>query len=519
MVVADNTSTLVVNLSLRSVRIILITDNGQKLYEDWRPVRTSIHASSVEQNPTEWWELLLELFSTLALRTDLTSHIRYISVTSSALCLVAVGRSGNPLGHSIMVADTRATKEAEEMAERFAPYFQAARGVKADASFMMPKILWIARNEPERFKKTYKFLSANDYLIARLTGTYVTDYLTAQKCYYDPVTHTYHQEINTYCGVKTTQFPTVQDPGTLVGPLVPRVAKTLGVGHTIAVALSTYDAICALIGGTRYEEGELTTVCGTCSSYRMFTSSSIHSFSDNFLVQVMPSEERVIIGGSNNLEGGVIEWAKECFYGDSYQKDDDFLYSLMQSEAAESPPGARGIVFLPYLLGERIPFSDPYVRGMFFGIERFHKRPDIMRSVFEAVGYEAHMMVDEFEKNDISVLHMTMSGGVSQMETAVQIRADVLGIPIHVLSEVETTAFGAFICTLKARGLINHLSDGSAFITVKKTVIPNMHNHNAYSSLYLLFKQLYTANKSLFKRHAQVTAHIAKYRTNILEYL
>jgi xylulokinase len=514
-----NPFTLIINLSLRSIRVIIFDAAGKKQYEDWLPVRTSINGSHVEQDPDEWWDLLLQLFTNLSVKKDITRHIRFISVTSSALCLVMFDSSGNVLEKSIMVSDKRAEDESRILQEKFKSYFETHPGIRASASFMLPKILWLKRNQRNIFKKTALFLSSNDYLIYKLTGKKITDYLNAEKFYYDSEKKQYPVPMLRFIGITTSQLPSVVSPGTMVGPIYKKIISLFAVSQTIKVSVSTYDAICALAGSSTYKDGELNNVCGTCSSYRMFLKKTNVPQSTSLFIQQMPDEDRVIFGGSNNLEGGVLEWAKECFYGDSYLKDDSFLYPLMQEEAQKSELGARGILFIPYLLGERVPFSDSNVRGMFFGIERFTLRKDIIRSVFEAVSFQARMMVDEFEKNGIEISSVTMSGGVSQMPFAATIRADILGMPVHVLSEIETTALGAFIFTLKARKKIKSIREGKKFISVKKTHIPNMHHHNAYSSLFLLYKELYTTNKALFERKRMITDKIITYQKTVLENL
>jgi sugar (pentulose or hexulose) kinase len=237
------------------------------------------------------------------------------------------------------------------------------------------------------------------------------------------------------------------------------------------------------------------------------------------LEQELLSENLKIIGGSNNLEGGVLEWAKECFYAESYQRDDAFLYNLMQQEAWESSLGSVGLIFLPYLIGERLPISDAYVRGMFFGLERFHTRKDIIRSVFEATAFQAKLMVEEFEKTGIPIASIIMSGGVAKLPLAVQIRADVLGIPISVVAEIEATALGAFIFTQKALAKIKKLRDGRKFIKLHKQYLPNMHNHNCYAQLFVLYKELYLTNSQLFKRRNEVFKKVSHYQKKVLENL
>lgn len=511
--------TLIVNLSLRSIRIIIFSDSGEKVYEDWLPVRTSINGSQVEQDPNEWWELLQNLLETLSRKKNIASHIRYLSVTSSGLCLVMLDEKDRVLGKSIMVSDKRATAESIELQEKFPDFFEKNQNMRPIPSFMMPKILWLKRNDEKTFKNTAKYMASNDFLIYRLTGQFVTDYLNAEKMYYSVETGTYPAKMASHIGIHTKQLPRVVKIGTKVGTVQETLQQMLGAREPISVSVSTYDAVCALIGSSTYEPGELNNVCGTCSSYRMFLSKRYEITGSTLIFQTLPEEQSFIVGGSNNLEGGVLEWAKECFYGDSYLKDDNFLYGLMQKEAEKSKLGAGGIIFLPYLLGERVPFSDPHVRGMFFGIERSTRRSDIIRSVYEAVAFQARLMIDEFETNGVEVSSITMSGGVAKMPLAAKIRSDVLGMPVHVLSEIETTAMGAFILVSKAEGKIISIREGTKHVKVKKTYIPNMHNHNAYSSLFLLYKQLYTTNKALFEQKQAITEKIITYQKTVLQNL
>lgn len=511
--------TLVINLSLRSIRTIIFNDSGEKIYEDWLPVRTYINGSSVEQDPNEWWELLIQLLNKVFVDPAFNKYIHYLTVTSSALSLVMVGSAGQVLDKAMMASDKRAVEESKELEEKFKDYFIENTAFKADPSFLMPKILWIKRNKKHIFQKVKYFMSSNDFLIYKLTGKVITDQLIAQKFYFDFQKDTYPSSLLKHIGISKKDLPSVQNPGTIAGNIADDVKKLFNIKHNILTIISTYDAICALLGSSTYKEGELNNVCGTCSSYRFFSKEAVSLIKKNLILQQLPSEKVTIVGASNDLEGGVLEWAKECFYGDSYLKDDNFLYGLMQKEAEESGLGAGGIIFIPYLLGERMPFQDRTVRGLFFGIERFHSRRDIIRSVFEGISFQAKIMLEAFEQNGFNIASVNMSGGLAKLSLAAQTRADVLGIPVHVLSEVETTALGAFLFTQKARKKIAFIEEGKKFIKIKKTFIPNMHNHNCYASLFLLYRKMYNSNKELFEQRRQTLDRILHYRKKVLENL
>lgn len=513
-----NNFTLIINLSLSSVKVLIFDDRGRKVHENWLPVRTYINGASVEQDPNEWWQSLLELLRKIFSIKDFSSYIQFMTVTSSSSCLVMLDKNGNVLEKSFMVSDKRALSESKFLESAYGHLFHKTT-LHPEPSLMIPKVLWLKRNKKAVFSKVAKFMSANDFIIYKLTGEFLTDELNAEKFFYDIKNNSYPNEILRYLDLSPKHFPKVVSPGTIGGEVIEKLKKELNISHRINVAISTYDALCALVGGSSFTEGELNNVCGTCSSYRMFCKKINSEKNNSLLVQFMPSEHLSIIGASNNLEGGVLEWAKECFYGDNYLKNDTFLYELMQSEAEESTLGANGIIFLPYLLGERKPFLDCDVRGTFFGIERFHTRKDIIRSVFEATCFQAKLMLEEFEKNGYTISQVRMSGGVAKMPFAAQLRADVLGLPINVLEEVETTALGAFILTLKARKKIKSISQAKKLAKINRTYLPNMHNHNSYASLFILYKELYKQNKEIFKKRREVFDKIIHYHKKVLENL
>lgn len=514
----SSTLTLVVNLSLRSIRVIIFSDSGEKVYEDWLPIRTYINNLTVEQDPNEWWELLMELLKKVFNNKKLSSHIRYITVTSSALCLVIVDKDGNVLDKSYMVSDKRAEQESKLLEDKFLTFFDKYKSFKPDPSYMLPKVLWLKRHKQKIFQKARKLLSANDFLIYRLTDEFVTDNLNAEKFYFESDKKSYPHEILKAIGISSNNLPKVTVPGTILGEIQEELRKQLGISHSVKVVISTYDAICALVGSSTFKDGELNNVCGTCSSYRIFSKNNAISTLSKLIVQGLPGERISIVGGSNNLEGGALEWFKECFYGD-FLKDEIFLYSLMEKEAQESQLGANGLVFLPYLLGERVPFSDPDVRGVFFGVERFHTRKDFVRSIFEAMGFQAKMMLEEFEKNGLNISSISMSGGVAKIPFAAKLRADFLGLPVNVISETETTAFGAFVFTLKSRKVIKSITKASHLIKISTTYLPNMHNHNCYASLFIFYKQLYNTNKEIFKTKKELVSKIMHYRKKVLDNL
>ena len=174
-------SVMVINMGLKSIRCIIFDSKGRKLSSAALAINTAINDKCVEQVPEEWCKKA-ELVMKKAFRESKRDRIDYITVTASASCLVCVDREGLPLGSALMISDKRAEKETEFV--RSMPEFQEVykrTGLDAAVSLMLPKILWMKRNNPGLFEKAAYFLTPNDYLISILSGRYVTDYLNAVK--------------------------------------------------------------------------------------------------------------------------------------------------------------------------------------------------------------------------------------------------------------------------------------------------------------------------------------------------
>lgn len=492
----------VINLGLRSVRIIVFDETAQKLWHGWYPVKTTMTNDWVEQDPNIWWNLTKKLIrEALEAVPKLKTSQLYFSVTSSACCLVPLGEHGNVLRNAIMVSDKRAVVEAAELREKYSEEFEICENFLPVASYMMPKVIWMKRHEQDIHKRVWKYLSPNDYLIYKLTGEAVTDELNAQKFYYSSEATTFFARILSDYQLNPQVFPKVGNLGSVVGSVRGELQRELGLPPTSSVVLTTYDAICAFWGAGVSQIGDCCNVIGTVSSCRVL-SDRIYRSKSNLLTQKFSLFDSYIVGGSNNLDGGLVEWAKDSFYGDSYPTK--HVYSIMEEEASRSVVGARGLVFIPYILGERAPFWDREVRGLFLGIEKYHTREDFMRSIYESSAFMLRDMCTEIERAGLQISNIRLSGGLAQSDLVCNLRAQVTGKPVYVLTEKESTALGSCIISLFALGLIRGVTDIYDLVRIEKRYTPQVRVHKEYSKLFDLFKKVYEGSRSINLLRRQV---------------
>jgi xylulokinase len=499
---------LVLNLGLKSVRCIAFALDGKVLSQSSEPIHTFVSNQRVEQDPHQWielsWQVITAVISQLGV---LSNDVQYITVTTSASCLVAVDSLGQPLLPSILVSDTRSVHEAKLLAHTVE--FQQVQSINASKSspdMMLPKIMWLAKNRPQKFNQVTYFLNVGDYLVAQLTGRYVTDPNNALKFHYIPSQNRYPESLLTSLGIDPTTLPEVLELGTDLGPLLPYVATKIGLPDTCHVILSTYDALAAVTGAGAFEVGDAVDVSGTVTSFRALTDH--HLFDPLHRIYVSPylGKNQWLAGGSNNLGGGIIEWLRQLLFEGLSNP-----YSLMESYAESQPVCPGGLIFLPHLLGERAPLWNPDCRGVFFGLNRAHNQEQLTRAVFEGVGFSVRHIAEVLKELQVLIKSVTVSGGLSRIEIINQIKADILGVPVRKLNNFETTSIGAALIALIGIGTFNSGEEGfNQFCSIERHYEPDMSKHAIYNEYFQLYIQIYESLRDSYLERSRILEDLQK---------
>lgn len=505
---------LIINLGLKSIRGIVLDDAGEQIYSKAYPVHTSLFKERVEQDAGEWLDLLEKILSGIAVNTDLSEQIEYITATTSSSCIVGINDRFLPETKVLMVSDKRAVKEAEEIKQK--QEFRSKEkeyGLVCPASSLVPKALWFKKNEPELFSEVIYWLGAGELINFFFTGEIFTDSLNATKAFYNGTS--YESDLLKNCGINVSTLPPVKEIGTIF-EIKPDLKKKYNLSSACKFVLTTYDAICAVIGSGNGEAFNACDVSGTVTSVRVLSDIFLKGENSCLLVQPLNFLNKYMVGASNNLGGGIIEWYKQAFYN----ADTTNVYFQMENEAQLSSVGSGGIVFLPFLLGERAPFIAPNASGNFFGINRSSTIKDFTRAVFESTAYVTRDLTELIESSGISVNSISVSGGLARFDTINMIKADVSNKPVHVIDNFESTSIGAYILLALANKTYSSLDEAvKRVVRVRKVIYPSDKRHKLYEQYFQLYKELNNKLMPMYDNHKQILSERNTHENEIVRNL
>lgn len=463
-----------------------------------------------EQNSGDWWKAVCE--TTKKILTDYQINNEDISVVSFSgqmMGCLCVDRNGIPLRKAIIWADQRAKRQEMQLQERISPsaYYKIT-GHRNSASYGLHKFMWIRDNEPEIYENTYKILNAKDYIVFCLTGHIYTDYTdaTGNNCF-DINTQQWSQQIIEYSGIDISKLPEIKPSTFVAGGVTAKAAQVTGLKEGTPVVLGGGDGLCANIGAGSYKVGRTFSYVG--SSSWIATTSEKPLFDEEMRTitwaHVVPGLYSP--NGTMQTAGGAYSWIKDtiCTYENELAiRNRQNVYEIINKEAMQSKPGANGIVFLPYLLGERSPRWNPEAQGAFIGLKMQNNRNDIIRSVLEGITFNLSIILDILRKQ-VDIKEMLVIGGGAKGSVWRQIMADVYNVEIKVPALLEeATSLGAAVTGGVGIGLFKDFDVIDSLIDIECSHYPNPDYLNVYTDAKRIFEECYFALQDVYSSMTQI---------------
>jgi xylulokinase len=469
---ASTTAVLAFDLGTSRLKAGLVAHDGSllALASATYPTRSD-GPDRAEQDPAAWWWAVTSTVrDLLAAEPSAVAGIGAICAVGQGPTCVAVDTAGEPTRPAITWQDRRTTDETGAVA--------AATGLPPWSNGILPAALWIERHEPAVSGRTRAYLTSWEWIARRLAGVAAST-LSAGEVPPAP-------EVIGPLGLPPAKVPPPVFAGSVVGPLRADIAFELGLRSGIPVVAGLNDAFASCLGAGLAEPGDAIDTGGQSGGFAVCTSSEPDVA--GAWIAPAPIDGLWLVGGAMSATGLALDWLAASVLGGGFA-----VQSLLE-EAAGVPPGADGVVFLPYLAGERSPLWDPKARGAFVGLTSAHGRAHLVRAVLEAAAFAVRHVAEPIRAAGYEVASVRVCGGNARSRLWNQVKADVLGVPVLVPAEPNTAVLGAAILGVVGMGATaSPRAAIDAMVRTSTRLEPDPSTRAAYDAGYAIYRSLYPA--------------------------
>ncbi len=478
-----------------------------------------------EQDPDEWWSAMCETTKELFTKTAVTpDRVEGISFCSQMQGLVLVDKDGVPVHRAFSYMDQRATEQLKRIMaygpqiaganiKKLLPSLKITGAVSASVKDPAYKYAWLKDNDPDAFSKVYKWLDVKEYLISRMTGEFV---MTQDSAFgtlmYDYKNGCWSEKIAELLEVNPKHLPRLVKCTDKVGGLTEKAASDLGLAAGTAVFGGGGDASLIGVGAGASALGDTHIYQGTSGWVGTVVDRSIVDTSAMIAAVVNSDPGRFNYFAELETAGKCLEWVKDhlaldeigiylekTHVAESKESVYTSLYDYLSKIISEVPAGSNGVIFTPWLHGNRCPFEDPNARGMFFNISLDTGKKDIIRSVVEGVCMHLRWFLETEDKKVKSSDVVRFVGGGALSDVTCQILSDCTGKVIETVESPQNIgAVGAAVLVAVGLGFLENIEASKPLIPAVKKFNPNKDNKAVYDKNFEVYKTLYKANKAAF---------------------
>lgn len=434
----------------------------------------------------DWWGDFTTLSRGLLAQSGIDpASIRAVACSAIGPCMLPVDAAGGPLRNGVLYGvDTRATAQIASLNAAIGEDVILTRcGNALTSQSVGPKILWLRKTEPDLWARTARVLTSTSYLTFRLTGAYVIDHYTAASFtpLYDIATQDWCTELSDIC--TRDHLPRLLWSTEIAGHITPEAALETGLAAGTPVTCGTIDAAAEAVSVGTATPGDMMLMYGSTIFIIALTATRLTHPALWHAPWLFPGQHAVMAGLATS--GTLTHW-----FHDHLAPDTSF--ESLAAEAQGSPPGAKGLLCLPYFSGERTPLHDPHAKGAYFGLNLTHTRADLARATLEGIAMATRHITETFAEAGAAPSRALAVGGGTQNRTWLQATADLTGLPQTLCTTTTGASFGnAFLAAL-ATGHVSSITDWNP---PAETVAPQ--HHPAYDHLYPLFRRLYAQTKDI----------------------
>ncbi len=470
-----------------------------------------------EQDPEDWWRAAQEAIRAALTGAGLTGRdIVGLGLSGQMHGAVLLDKRHDVIRPAIIWCDQRSQEQADWFTDRIgATRLKEITCNPALTGFTVPKLLWVRDHEPANFGRLRMLLLPKDYVRFRLTGDFATEVSDASgTLLLDVPGRRWSREILSALDLTAGQLPRVAESPEMTTRINPQAAASTGLRAGTPVAGGGGDQAAGGVGNGIVEPGIVSSTIGTSGVVFAYTDAPhldpqgrVHTF-----CHAVPDRWHVM--GVTQGAGLSLRWfrdnlaSREAEEARAAGKD---AYDILAGEAASAPPGCEGLLYLPYLMGERTPHLDPLARGVFFGLTARHTRAHMIRAILEGVAYSLRDSLEIFGEMGVPVQQVRASGGGGRSALWRQIQADIFNREMVTINSTEGSAYGAaLIAAAGTGGFASVVEACRACIRVTDRCEPDRAAASMYDEYYRVFRDLYPRLKDSYRAVAKIGSGVRK---------
>lgn len=421
-------------------------------------------------------------------------NVMSICFSSAMHSVLPIDKNGVPLGNAMVWSDNRAKKEADELKNSaLGKSLYKTTGTPIHAMSPLNKITWLKNNDKNRFMATQKFLSIKSYIIQQLTGEYVIDHSVASATgMLNIYSLKWDADALKHAGISKEKLAEVVSVFYSPKKLKKEYQASLGLHDKVKLVIGSSDGCMATLGAGVWGDGKATVTLEESGAVRIAGKEVLQDETQRLFNYVL-TEGNYVSGGPTNNVGSAFEWYTKQF-GDFKKAFDleDCMENLI-SDAGKVPAGSEGLIFLPYLQGERAPFWNANARGVYFGLNIKHEQQHFVRATIEGIMYAVYSIGKTLEEHR-TIKSLSANGTFASHPLWMQMMADMFNKPVYIKqgSGSDSVAFGSFLLSTTQMGMFKNLDEAAGTVKLPDNFLPQKQNHNVYMKHFDIFERLST---------------------------
>ena len=484
---------LTIELGTNAVRVFAFDVTGSLIgssrgaYPTFHP-----HPDYSEQDPEQMFITMLYVLKNFLNEKVHAEKYKVVTICFSASMhsVLPIDKYGVPLGNAITWADNRGKAEATALKNiSLGKAIYKATGTPIHPMSPLIKITWMKNQDKERFKKTYKFLSIKSYIIQQLTGEYAIDYsLASATGLFNIHKLKWDTDALGYAGITAGKLPDLVSVFHSPGKLRKEYQTSLGLSANTKILIGSSDGCMATLGAGVWGEGKATITIEDSGAMRVVGKKILQDEKQRFFNYIL-TEDYYVSGGPTNNGGNVFEWFAKQFGDFKYAYDIENCIEELIKDATKVATGSDGLLFLPYLLGERAPIWNANARGAYFGLNINHEQKHFIRATIEGILYEMYSIGKTLEEHR-SIKNLSVNGSFATIPFCSQLIADIFNKPVSTSKNISSVGLGTFLLSAADMGIYKNLDEAARTVVLPDTYKPDKQNHSVYAKYFSIFKKL-----------------------------